>query len=87
MSRESVEQRAVILRAFVAAGTRHAEVFAIVAAAPTEHDARVAVARLLGIDEVAARAVLELGVRRFTEDSRRRIADELATVEAQLRDL
>lgn len=82
--REMVKQRLMILAAIDDALRRHAEVLPVIVAAADRNAAREAVGALLGIEKIAAVAVLDLQWNRLTEAGRAAIADDRAQLEAFL---
>ncbi|WP_395727003.1 hypothetical protein [Nakamurella sp.] len=82
--REMAEQRLIILAAIDEALRRHAEVLPVIVAAADRDAARDAVSALLGIEKIAAVAVLDLQWNRLTEAGRTAIADERARLEASV---
>lgn len=79
-----VKQRLMILAAIDDALRRHAEVLPVIVAAADRNAAREAVGALLGIEKIAAVAVLDLQWNRLTEAGRAAIADDRAQLEAFL---
>ena len=73
-----------ILEAMVQAFERREEVFSAIEAAQTQDEARTAVAKLLGMDELQARAVLDMQARRWTQGERRIITDHIAVLRSEL---
>lgn len=73
-----------ILEAVVQALERREEVFAAIEGAETQDEARAAVAKLLGVGEMEARAVLDMQARRWTQGERRKITDHIAVLRAEL---
>lgn len=84
LRREMAEQRLMILAALDDALCRHAEVLPVIIGAADREAARTAVAELLGIEKIAAVAVLDLQWNRLTEAGRAAIAAERAQLEASL---
>lgn len=82
--REMVRQRLMIVAAIDEALRRHAEVLPVIVAAADRDAARAAVGALLGIEKIAAVAVLDLQWNRLTEAGRAAIAAERAQLEASL---
>lgn len=82
--REMVRQRLMIVAAIDEALRRHAEVLPVIVAAADRDAARAAVGALLGIEKIAAVAVLDLQWNRLTEAGRAAIATERAQLEASL---
>ncbi len=79
-TREALE----ILEAIVQAMDRREEVFAAIEATETLDEAAAAVAKLLSVGEIQARAVLDMQVRRWTQGERRRITGHVAVLRAEL---
>lgn len=79
-----VRQRLMIVAAIDEALRRHAEVLPVIVAAADRDAARAAVGALLGIEKIAAVAVLDLQWNRLTEAGRAAIAAERAQLEASL---
>ena len=73
-----------ILEALAQATERREEVFAAIAPAETQDEARAAVAKLLGVGEIRARAVLDMQARRWTQGEQRKITDHIAVLRAEL---
>lgn len=84
LRRWNTEQRLIILAAIDDALRRHAEVLPVIIGAADREAARAAVAELLGIEEIAAVAVLDLQWNRLTGAGRAAIAAEPAQLEASL---
>lgn len=82
--REMAEQRLMILAAIDDALRRHAEVLPVIIGAADPEAARAAVAELLGVEQIAAVAVLDLQWNRLTGAGRAAIAAEPAQLEASL---
>ena len=79
--REALEQQLALMEAMCAAQERWPEVMTAVASAEDADDAEARIVALLGLtDPLGATAVLDLQVRRWTTQERRRMAlwrDEL----------
>jgi DNA gyrase/topoisomerase IV subunit A len=73
-----------LLEAMVQANDRREEVFSAIETSETPDEARAAVAKLLGVGEILARAVLDMQARRWTQGERRKITDHLAMLRAEL---
>jgi len=82
--RHNAEQRLMILAAIDESLRRHAEVLPVIIGATDREAARAAVPELLGIEEIAAVAVLDLQWNRLTEAGRAAIAADRAQLEASL---
>ena len=78
------EERAHILRAYLAALSALDEVIALIRASNSVEDARDGLIGLLKIDELQARAILELQLRRLAALETRKIMDEAAEIEGQI---
>ncbi|HEV7208219.1 MAG TPA: DNA gyrase subunit A [Mycobacteriales bacterium] len=81
------EERAHILRGYVKALDRLDEVIALIRGADSAEAARSGLMELLDIDEVQARAILDLQLRRLAALERQAIYDELAAIEVDIADL
>ncbi len=81
------EERAHILRGYVKALDRLDEVIALIRGADSAEAARSGLIELLEIDEVQARAILDLQLRRLAALERQAIYDELASIEVDIADL
>lgn len=84
LRRHHMEQRLMIVAAIDDALRRHAEVLPVIIGAADLEAARAAVAELLGIEHIAAVAVLDLQWNRLTDAGRAAIAAERAQLEASL---
>ncbi|WP_445263007.1 DNA gyrase subunit A [Pseudokineococcus sp. 1T1Z-3] len=80
------EERAHILRGLARALDALDEVIALIRAAATVDVARDGLVELLGIDEVQARAILDMQLRRLAALERQRIVDDLAALESEIAD-
>ncbi|HVU71445.1 MAG TPA: DNA gyrase subunit A [Mycobacteriales bacterium] len=80
------EERAHILRGYAKALDRLDEVIALIRAAESADAAREGLMQLLDIDDVQARAILDLQLRRLAALERQSIRDELAEREAEIAD-
>jgi len=80
------EERMHILRGYLAALDALDEVIALIRKSPTVEDARDGLIKMLKIDELQARAILELQLRRLAAMERQKIIDEAAELEAQITD-
>ncbi len=78
------EERAHILRGYVKALDALDEVIALIRRSPTVEEARDGLIELLKIDELQARAILDLQLRRLAALERQRINDELAEIELEI---
>ena len=81
------EERAHILRALGKALDQLDAVIALIRASESAEAAGVQLQALLDIDEVQARAILEMQLRRLAALERQRILDELSEREAEIADL
>ncbi|MGI8695164.1 MAG: DNA gyrase subunit A [Mycobacteriales bacterium] len=80
------EERAHILRAYLAALDQLDAVIALIRGSATVEDARTGLMDLLSIDDDQARAILELQLRRLAALERQKIIDEAADVQAMIAD-
>ncbi|WP_372500471.1 DNA gyrase subunit A [Mumia quercus] len=80
------EERAHILRGLVKALDMLDEVIALIRRSQTVEEARDGLIGLLEIDEIQARAILEMQLRRLAALERQKIIDELAEIEAEIAD-
>ncbi|GAA2031974.1 DNA gyrase subunit A [Agromyces tropicus] len=80
------EERMHILRAYLKALDALDEVIALIRRSATAEDARDGLIDLLEIDELQARAILELQLRRLAALERQKIMDEAAELERQIAD-
>ncbi|MCU1578838.1 MAG: gyrA [Rhodoglobus sp.] len=78
------EERAHILRGYVKALDALDEVIALIRRSPTVDDAREGLMKLLAIDELQARAILDMQLRRLAALERQKIIDELAEIETEI---
>jgi DNA gyrase subunit A len=78
------EERAHILRGYVKALDALDEVIALIRRSPTVEEARDGLIDLLDIDELQARAILDLQLRRLAALERQKILDELAEIELEI---
>ncbi|HWR85312.1 MAG TPA: DNA gyrase subunit A [Rhodoglobus sp.] len=78
------EERAHILRAYLKALDALDEVIALIRRSPTVEQARDGLMELLDIDEVQARAILDLQLRRLAALERQKIQEEAAEIERQI---
>ena len=81
------EERAHVLRGYRAALDRLDDVIALIRSAESADAARTGLMDLLGIDDLQARAVLDLQLRRLAQLETQAILDELAEKEALIADL
>lgn len=80
------EERAHILRGYLKALDALDEVIALIRRSATAEDARDGLIELLDIDELQARAILELQLRRLAALERQKIMDEAAELEREIAD-
>src|SRR6187402_759534 len=80
------EERAHILRGYLKALDALDEVIALIRRSPTVEEARDGLIDLLDIDELQARAILELQLRRLAALERQKIIDEAEELEALITD-
>lgn len=80
------EERMHILRGYLKALDALDEVIALIRRSPTVEDARDGLIDLLGVDEVQARAILDLQLRRLAALERQKITDEATDLEAKITD-
>ncbi len=78
------EERAHILRGYLKALDALDEVIALIRRSPTVEDARDGLIELLDIDELQARAILDMQLRRLAALERQKIMDEHDEIEAQI---
>ncbi len=81
------EQQAHLYRGLVKALDAIDEVIALIRGSQTTDDAREGLMGLLDIDEVQARAILDMQLRRLAALERQRITDELTRLERLIADL
>ncbi|MEN9872141.1 MAG: gyrase subunit [Actinomycetota bacterium] len=80
------EERAHILRGYLKALDALDEVIALIRRSPTVDDAREGLMKLLSIDELQARAILNMQLRQLAALERQKIIDEAAELERQITD-
>ena len=80
------EERAHILRGYLKALDALDEVIALIRRSPTVEEARAGLIDLLGIDELQARAILDLQLRRLAALERQKIIEEHDRIEAEIAD-
>jgi len=78
------EERAHILRGYLKALDALDEVIKLIRASQTADDARDGLMKLLQIDELQARAILNMQLRQLAALERQKIIDEAAELEAQI---
>jgi DNA gyrase subunit A len=81
------EERAHILRGLVKALDMLDEVIALIRASASADAARQGLMELLDIDDLQARAILDMQLRQLAALERRKIIDELAELEVHIQDL
>ncbi len=81
------EERAHILRGLVKALDMLDEVIALIRRSPDVDEAREGLMALLEVDEIQARAILDMQLRRLAALERQKIIDDLAKIEALIADL
>src|SRR5690554_6821919 len=80
------EERAHILRSYLAALDALDEVIALIRRSPTVEEARDGLMNLLSVDELQARAILDLQLRRLAALERQKIIDEHDQIEREIAD-
>jgi DNA gyrase subunit A len=83
---DEAEAKAHIFRGLVKALDALDEVIALIRRSPTVEDARDGLISLLEIDELQARAILEMQLRRLAALERQKIIDDLAELESEIAD-
>jgi len=78
------EERAHILRGYLKALDALDEVIALIRRSPTVEDARVGLIALLDIDEIQARAILDMQLRRLAALERQKIIEENERIELEI---
>ncbi len=78
------EERAHILRGYVKALDALDEVIALIRRSPTVEEARDGLISLLAVDELQARAILDLQLRRLAALERQKIMEDLAAIELEI---
>jgi DNA gyrase subunit A len=78
------EERAHILRGYLAALDALDEVIALIRRSPTVDEAREGLMTLLSVDELQARAILDLQLRRLAALERQKIIDEHDQIEREI---
>ena len=73
-----------ILEAVAQAIERREEVFSAIEAAQTQDKARTALAKLLGMDEIQAYAVLDMQARRWMQGEQRKVVERIAVLRSEL---
>jgi len=81
---KQAEERAHILRGYVKALDALDEVIALIRRSQTTEDARDGLIKLLVIDELQARAILDMQLRRLAALERQKIMDDLAKIELEI---
>ncbi|MFP7761823.1 DNA gyrase subunit A [Marisediminicola sp. LYQ134] len=83
---KKAEERAHILRGYLKALDALDEVIALIRRSATVEDARDGLIDLLDIDELQARAILDMQLRRLAALERQKILDEANQIEAEIAD-
>jgi DNA gyrase/topoisomerase IV subunit A len=83
-TREKTLMEVQLLESLVQAIDRREEVFRAIESTETDGEARDAVAALLGVGEIGARAVLDMQARRWTLGHRRTIAGHIKMLRSEL---
>ena len=78
------QERAHILRGYVKALDALDEVIALIRRSATVEDARDGLIELLDIDDIQARAILEMQLRRLAALERQKIMEDLAAIELEI---
>ena len=81
------QERAHVLRGLAAALDALDDVITLIRGSASAEEAQAGLMTLLGIDEVQARAILDMQLRRLAALERQRIVDELAEIETVIADL
>jgi DNA gyrase subunit A len=81
------EERAHIVRAYLAALERLDEVIALIRGSATVEVAREGLMELLSVDEIQANAILEMQLRRLAALERQKLIDEYEELSADIADL
>jgi DNA gyrase subunit A len=81
------EEQAHIFRGLVKALDALDDVIALIRRSPTVEEARDGLMALLDIDEIQARAILDMQLRRLAALERQRIIDDLAALEREIAEL
>ena len=81
------EEEAHVFRGMVKALDRLDDVIALIRASQTTEDARQGLIEMLEIDEIQARAILDMQLRRLAALERQKIIDDLAKLETEIADL
>jgi DNA gyrase subunit A len=83
---KKAEERAHILRAYLKALDALDKVIALIRKSPTVEDARDGLMKLLKIDELQARAILNMQLRQLAALERQKIIDEAAALELEIKE-
>ncbi|MFY0409601.1 DNA gyrase subunit A, partial [Solicola sp. PLA-1-18] len=83
---DDAERRAHILRGLVKALDALDDVIALIRRSPSADDARDGLIELLDIDDIQARAILEMQLRRLAALERQKTIDDLAVLEVEIAD-
>jgi DNA gyrase subunit A len=81
------QERAHVLRGLVRALDMLDEVIALIRRSPDADEARDGLMQLLDVDDIQARAILDMQLRRLAALERQKIVDDLAKIEAEIADL
>lgn len=81
---QKIRAELMILEALVIAMDRREEIFAVIEESTNDHQTRLDVGELLGLDEVQVSAILDMQVRRFTPTQRRTIEQHIALLNEEL---
>jgi DNA gyrase subunit A len=83
---KKAEERAHILRAYLKALDALDKVIALIRKSPTVEEARDGLMKLLKIDELQARAILNMQLRQLAALERQKIIDEAAALELEIKE-
>ncbi|WP_148076996.1 DNA gyrase subunit A [Nocardioides aurantiacus] len=78
------QERLTLLDALIAATSRRDEVFAVLSRSEDPERAVSELRQLLSIEEIPARAIVDLQLRRFTSGERQKLADMRAELLSEL---
>lgn len=81
---QKIHAELTILEALILGIDRRDEVFDAVENSENDQQASLAVCKLLGIDSVQARAILDMQVRRFTHAQRQKLEEHVAQLKSGL---
>lgn len=82
--RQNNIQSLQILECLLQSLDRREEIFAAVEASESEHDAMLAIGKILGVGETRARFVLDMQVKRMTRAGRRQLTGQIAQLRSEL---